>query len=408
MAKLENKTKDNPKLQQKQLSDGRFSLYLEYYLGRKQEILIDEQTGEHRVYKRGTLAGKTMYKVSHIRKKEFLNLYLIANPRTSIERETNKKTLELAKEIRAEREQELKADKTGKRIISSRKINFLDYYQSYIDKYNKHDIRMIIGAFNRFKDFLKINYPLFQHNIKPEQINKDMIIEFVEYLESRSKGEGALSYYRRFKKVIKYAEEHNIIARNPCKGVTCNKVDNEALKKDILSQEELVQLISTTYKGQNPEIRRAFIFSLYTGIRYCDLVELKYSNVDYSSRLLKFEQVKTKGHSSSSWVNIPLNDSLLKLIGDKPKKDDYIFHLPSFTMLLKALRHWTKQAKIDKHITWHSARHSFAVNILNNGANIKTVASLLGHSGLKHTEKYTRAVDSLKEQAINSLPELIL
>lgn len=61
---------------------------------------------------------------------------------------------------------------------------------------------------------------------------------------------------------------------------------------------------------------------------------------------------------------------------------------------------------IDKHISWHCARHSFAVNILNNGANIKIVASLLGHSGLKHTEKYTRAVDKLKEEAINSLPEL--
>ena len=47
----------------------------------------------------------------------------------------------------------------------------------------------------------------------------------------------------------------------------------------------------------------------------------------------------------------------------------------------------------------HCSRHSFAVNILNNGANIKTVASLLGHSGLQHTEKYTRAVDSLKEAA---------
>ena len=57
-------------------------------------------------------------------------------------------------------------------------------------------------------------------------------------------------------------------------------------------------------------------------------------------------------------------------------------------------------------VLFHQTRHSFAVNILNNGANIKTVASLLGHSGLKHTEKYTRAVDKLKEEAINSLPEL--
>lgn len=55
---------------------------------------------------------------------------------------------------------------------------------------------------------------------------------------------------------------------------------------------------------------------------------------------------------------------------------------------------------------FHFTRHSFATNILSNGANIKTVASLLGHSDLRHTEKYVRAVDSLKEAAINSLPEL--
>ena len=61
---------------------------------------------------------------------------------------------------------------------------------------------------------------------------------------------------------------------------------------------------------------------------------------------------------------------------------------------------------INRPISFHQTRHSFAVNILNNGANIKTVASLLGHSGLKHTEKYTRAVDKLKKEAINSLPEL--
>jgi site-specific recombinase XerD len=62
------------------------------------------------------------------------------------------------------------------------------------------------------------------------------------------------------------------------------------------------------------------------------------------------------------------------------------------------------EAGISKHITWHCGRHSFAVNILNNGANIKTVSSLLGHSSLKHTEKYLHAVDKLRVEAINSLP----
>lgn len=45
---------------------------------------------------------------------------------------------------------------------------------------------------------------------------------------------------------------------------------------------------------------------------------------------------------------------------------------------------------------------------VHNGANIKTVVSLLGHAGLKHTEKYTRAVDSIKREAIDSLPDISL
>lgn len=85
-----------------------------------------------------------------------------------------------------------------------------------------------------------------------------------------------------------------------------------------------------------------------------------------------------------------------------------LFNLPSYENYSKSVKRWVKRAGINKHISWHCARHSFAVNILNNGANIKTVASLLGHSGLKHTEKYTRAVDKLKSEAINSLPELKL
>ena len=106
-----------------------------------------------------------------------------------------------------------------------------------------------------------------------------------------------------------------------------------------------------------------------------------------------------------------MNEGLLNLIGEKPSggnKESKIFNLPTYQSCNKSLNRWVKHAGIDKHITWHCARHSFAVNILNNGANIKTVASLLGHSGLKHTEKYTRAIDSLKQEAINSLPKLDL
>ena len=298
----------------------------------------------------------------------------------------------------------------GYRLKKKRDINFLEYFQAYIDKYTKKDIRMLDVALRRFVDFLNETpeYQKFAKNIRPEQITKDMVRAFTEYLQGRSIGEGAKSIYARFKKVIKYAIEHDILIKDPCTGISI-KVDDQQLKKDVLSQDEIQILIATHYNNENPNIRRAFILCLYCGLRFCDVRDLTFANVDYSNKLLKFEQNKTKGHSANSGVVIPLNDGLLKLIG-KPtipdNRNERIFPLPSYTMCLKALERWVKRAGINKHISWHCARHSFAVNILNNGANIKTVASLLGHSGLKHTEKYTRAVDSLKQDAINSLPVL--
>ncbi|MDH6343341.1 integrase/recombinase XerD [Parabacteroides sp. PFB2-12] len=376
--------KNNVTLREKILSNGNISLYLDIY-----------RDGQ--------------------RKYEFLKLYLNKKARTPLEREQNHKTRLLAEEIRTKRETELNSSAFDLNTEAKRNTDFITYFEVYNSKYTKKDIRMMTGALQRFKDFLAEEYGnTYDKGIKAHQLNKDMMLAFVEYLQSRSKGEGASNYYQRFKKVVKHAVDNDILQKNPCAGVVC-KADTNVLRKDVLSIEEMKTLIATTYQGQNQEIRRAFIFCLYTGIRHCDVAGLTYGDVDYSNRLLRFEQDKTKGHSASSWVVIPLNDGLISLIGQPPVtakgeaiKDALIFDLPSHTMCLKALRRWTARAGIDKHITWHCARHSFAVNILNNGANIKTVASLLGHSGLKHTEKYTRAVDSLKEAAINSLPELKL
>lgn len=404
MAKLDSKTKDNPKLEQKEMADGRISLYLEYYLGRVAEPVLDDH-GEQVYYTSGAMEGKPKMKISHNRRKEHLNLYLIAKPRTPIERQINRETLELAKDIRAEREQELKEGTLGYRL-KTKDLNFWDYLQTYQDNYTKKDIRVVQLAIRRFKEFIDKEYRLYTRTIKTAQITPKMMGEFVEYLQTICKGTGAVTAWKRWKTLISNAVKESLFKKNPCTGIVCTS-DENILTKDILSMEEIRQLISTTYEGQNMEVRKAFIFSLYTGIRYCDVKDLAFKNIDRENRLLSFEQNKTKGHSKYSGVTIPLNDGLLSLIGNG---EDYelLFKLPSHTGCLKSLKSWTKKAGINKHITWHCGRHSFAVNILNNGANIKTVASLLGHSGLQHTEKYTRAIDKLKEDAINSLPELNL
>ena len=123
MAKLENKTKENPKLEQNKLSDGRISLYLEYYLGREEKPVLDEN-GNQVYYDSGKMQGKPKFAVKHNRRKENLSLYLIDKPRTPAERQQNKETLELAMRIRAEREQEFKESMLGYRLKKDRAVNF--------------------------------------------------------------------------------------------------------------------------------------------------------------------------------------------------------------------------------------------------------------------------------------------
>ena len=130
---------DNPKLGAKVLSDGRESLFLDFYLGFEMAT--------------SSKSGKEYKKVNN--KREYLSLYLWQAPRTPLERQQNKEMLELAKKIRFERGQELLESLEGYRLKKERAINFLDYFQAYNESYTKKDIRMMQVALQRFKDFLK-------------------------------------------------------------------------------------------------------------------------------------------------------------------------------------------------------------------------------------------------------------
>lgn len=437
------KVKQNPQLKQRPISDGRIALYLEYYYGRTSTPLLDE-AGAPVLYTSGKMAGTPIYKVRHDRKKEELKLYLIAKPRTPEEREQNRETLLVAERIRQEREQERLNDVMGYRVNTHKNDNILDFFDLYVQDYTLKDLRNVRLAVTRFKTFLRLRRPEcatiktpaeisaidqeweerhkdthglhkinenehYRFTLKPGQLTRELVKEYADYLADNSSGEGAMTSFSRFKKVVKYAVDKGLLKGNPCAGITCRK-GAPTKDKDVLTPEEIKTLVSTHYPGESPDIRRAFIFSLYTGIRFCDVKDLTFDQVNYSTSTLKFEQSKTKRHSEHSEVTMPLRSDLLELIGTPAEHDrektDRIFDLPSHTMCLKALRRWTARAGIEKHITWHCARHSFATNILTNGANVAVVANLLGHSGLKYVEGYVRALDERKKAAVDSLPAI--
>ena len=97
----------------------------------------------------------------------------------------------------------------------------------------------------------------------------------------------------------------------------------------------------------------------------------------------------------------------MRIIGSQTSdKKGLIFTLPSHARALRIIKDWTQTAGINKHISFHCARHTFITMLIDNGAGIKTAASLAGHSSTRHTEKYIHVVDRQKQKAVDNLPDL--
>ncbi len=397
--------KANPKLGVKVLNDGRASLFLDFYFG--YTMVYDNA--------KDTMIPKKQ------KRRERLKMYFWISPRTPEQRQENEETLKVAEKVRAKRADELDIPEEKEVLKKKRvEVNFLDYMQEYIDSYTKSDVRVLQMALNRFKSFLSETpeYCAFEKSIKPNQIDCRMVETFIEYLKETSKGEGAKTIYQRFKKMIRYAVANDVMRKNPCinkqgQNITI-KVDEGAMVKDVLSPEEIKRLIDTHYPKENLQVRNAFLFSLNTGMRWCDVRDLTFGDFDFANRTFSYNQNKTKGHSSKSNVSLPLTDTLLKLMGEQPETQEkslLVFPLPSHTMALKALRRWTKFAGIEKHITFHCARHSFGTNMAataaQKGLSIRVVQDMMGHSSLRYTERYTRVMDEQKKKAMTELSKLM-
>lgn len=408
MCTLQNRLKQNPRLIQREMSDGRASLVLEYYLGRSESPVYDAD-GKHAVYESGAMKGKLKYKVHHLRKKEALSLYISVHPRSAQDRRQNRNTLILAEKIRFEKEQEMLEDRKGYRLKREKESSLIRFFQQHCDNeaFTLPVRKSYRYSLNRFQEYLGLTprYSKYAEAMPLEAVTPELVLGFTNYLRRKCSGEGARKNYHWFKKVLADAVEKDLIKRNPCKGIRI-VYDTNVILKEILSPKEIARLATFRYKGEHREVQRAFIFCCFTGLRYCDVSALTFANVDYESMVMRFNQKKSAGRSAHAAVVIPLNNELLRLIGhpkegDNPK--ERIFILPHSGTARKHLARWVSLAGIKKCITWHCSRHSFAVNLLNSGTDIKTVSSLLGHASIKMTEKYLHVIDQRKQKAINRL-----
>ncbi len=323
---------------------------------------------------------------------ETLKHLQLAKQSNLVDRENNKEKLRQAEAIAIQRAAELEANNYDMDLDIGRKTIVTFWMQSYVDNYNKKDKRNMQSVLNKFVKFLsEIRKP----NLTFAELKPLMIEDFIEYLEEGSKGEGARSYFHRFKKMLHHAYRRRVLRTNILDFVE-RKATGKARKKDILTLDEL-KLLSETYI-KNLEIKKAFLFTCVTGLRFCDINQLKWKNINLKDRMLSLNQSKT-----SEDVTIPLNDTALKLIGEAGKPTMKVFSLPSANGCNKILKAWIESAGIQKQITWHNGRHSFGTNLIFNGVDVVTASKLLGHTSLKHTQRYVNTAAELKEKATNMI-----
>lgn len=383
---------ENPRIMARVMNDETEHLYLEYNFGRYKAY--DPKTGRE--------------VIKQDRRKEALNHFLWQKVgRDDDKKNHNEETLRVCEKIRWEREQELLEDKHGHRLKSRMKINLIEVLQAYEEAFSL-EMRYAIRSFRRFIAESE-EYSRFRNKLEPQYFSASLIADYVTYLESHCKGSGATTFYKRFKRAITRiaAKEKLDIGKafTDEDGRTIKAKNAGEAQKEILTPEEIQRIADTQAEGIDEEVRRAFIFSCLTGLRWSDVKALTFGNIDLKSGVINFVQKKTKGR-----VKQEITPAVAALLGNKlgMNKQQRVFRLPATnTDGNYHLDKVVKAAGIEKHITWHCARHSFctlsATVAAEEGIDSKTLQNCMGHKDMNMTQHYIHESDKQRKRLLEAV-----
>ncbi|MCG8321313.1 MAG: site-specific integrase [Cytophagales bacterium] len=348
------------KIREKKLNDGRKSIYLDIYHN-----------------------GKRHY--------EFLKLYLV-KATTAIDRESNKETRQLAQNIKAKRQIELQSADYQFTPAFKKKTSFITFAQKVID--SKSSQPAYLNVLNKITEF-------GGDNLTFEHLTEHWCQEFYKFLNKNLANNTAYDYCIKASHFCNQALREKIIVKNNFEFIQKNKrVDTN---RNFLTFEELQILFKTPCS--HVELKKAFLFSALTGLRWSDLNALKWGDIKHTDKLgyfISHQQIKTK-----SYETLSISDQAINILGKKGRSEQKVLKINNITNYNNMqLRNCMLKAGIDKHITFHSARHTFATLQLTYGTDIKTVSKLLGHKDVQVTQIYAKIIDSKKVEAVNKIPKL--
>lgn len=325
-------------------------------------------------------------------RKFYLKLFIYNRPKSEAEKLHNKQTVSLAEHIRAQRQVDL--DNADYGFLNKTKFNsdFIDFFQKEANKRpGSVHWSMAVAYFKKFVG----NVFLFKH------LNETLCEAYKNYLlsspavgRSRRKIQKntASTYFSRFKSVLKKAYRNKYISTDLGNAIYNIKVNDT--HRPYLFKDELQKMADS--KCNSPIVKKAGLFSALTGLRFCDIENLKWGDIQGTpgNYYILYKQNKT-----GKAEYYPISDDTLSLLNPHGEYDAKIFEGLAYSDVTKFLPGWLKNAGIKKHFTFHGFRHTFATLQLTSGTDIYTVSKLLGHKDVKTTEVYIRIVDALTKEA---------
>jgi site-specific recombinase XerD len=238
------------------------------------------------------------------------------------------------------------------------------------------------------------------------EIAPKFISDFEYYLKTERKcnNNSTVKYLKNFKKIIRIAIANKWLKSDPFANV---KFHIEEVDIDFLNEDELNKLMTKKFKIERlQQVRDVYLFCCFTGLAFIDVKELKYSNLEETDGQL---WIKAKRHKSSQSYSVPILKPAIEIMNKYKNhplsiKCGLVLPVMSNQKMNAYIKEIADLCEINKNLTTHTARHTFATTImLLNGVSLKVVSFMLGHSSIKMTEKYAKVVDELTKKDMENV-----
>lgn len=354
-------------LRKKAISGGRISLYLDFY-----PAIRNPHT-------------------NRMSRRETLGIYIYASPKNEREKQFNASMEEKAEAIRCRRFEQLLNEKFDFLDKDKLRMDFLDYFKRKCrEKYEKWDC--VYRHFNIYCN----------GKCRFNDLTVDFCNGFRAYLLSakrqRNNGKGrnishnsAAGYWSTFRALLKMAYQERYLRENL--NDFLDKIEWKEVKKEYLTLSEIKLLVETPCKI--PVLKQATLFSCMTGLRISDILQLEWEHIQMcqdSGYVIRMCTEKTEEET-----NLPISDETLALCGER--SEGLVFKGLKRHMVNHPLKEWLKSAGINRKITFHSMRHSYATLLAANGVDVLTISKMLTHRSIKNTMIYADVVDEKKRDA---------